>query len=97
MFDVPLEKQKVIMFIPYVNLFNLLIWINNCYYWSYSTKIALTGALYAFLHFLPVAITQYVCTVVLPDVAHITGYIVMYLAPLMMSFGLIRFQEKNCL
>ena len=94
MFEVSLEKQRIIMFIPYVNLFSLLIWLNNCYYWCYSVKTSLKGALYAFLHFLPVVTLQFIFIQLFPNLINIFGYLAMYLAPLAMSFGLIRFQEK---
>lgn len=97
MFEVTLEKQKIIMFLPFVNLFGLLIWVNNCFFRPHSAKTTFKGGLWAVGHFLPVITLQFVLERFFPELSSIFGYVSMYLAPLAMDLGLIRYQEKYIL
>ena len=97
MFDFNLEKQKFLMFIPVLNLLHPLFWMNNCYYFSYSEKTFWSGFLYGYLHCLPLSILQFLLSQFVPSIAEFTGYAFMYLSPLSLGYGLVRFQDKHFL
>lgn len=97
MFEVSVEKQKILMLVPVANILGLLVWVNNCCYYAHSLKTSLTGGLWAFIHFLPVAVLQFVLMQLCPDASSLWGLFAMYLGLLAMDLGLIRFQEKHLL
>ena len=97
MFDITLEMQRFLMFVPILNIIHPLVWINNCYYFSYSEKTFWSGLLYGYLHCLPFAILQFLLSQFVPGIADFTGYLIMYLSPLTFGYGLVRFQENHFL
>ena len=97
MTDVSIETQKIIMFIPFINICTPLLWLNNCYYWSYSTKTSLKGFFYSAVYAVAVILVMLALSWVFPSIFNVLSYLTMYLGPLAMGIGLVRFQEKNSL
>ena len=95
MTDVSVETQKIIMFIPIINICMPLLWLNNCYYWSYSTKITLKGFFYSALCAVAVILVMLALSWVFPSIFNVLSYLTMYLGPRAMGIGLVRFQDKN--
>lgn len=97
MTDVSVETQKIIMFIPIINICMPLLWLNNCYYWSYSTITGLKGAFYSALYAIVVILVLRALSWAFPSIFNLLQYLAMYLGPLAMGIGLVRFQDKNSL
>lgn len=95
MFEVSIEKQKIIMFIPFINICTPLLWLNNCHYWSYSNSTRIKGFFYSALYAVVVVLVTSALSQIFPSLSDILGYLTMYLGPLAMGIGLVRVQEKK--
>ena len=90
------KNTKKLMFIPLVNVFNILIWGNNCSTLPHNRIIFLKSLFILF----GIAILWGILGIILSSVFEsdiildIYGYIGMYLFPLSISFALIKYQKK---
>ena len=82
------------MWFPYFNIFNWFAYFYNSVRLGWSMGVTLKGFGSAVLHMLPVIVLQFFLLQFMPGITHITNWIIMYLIPLAMSFGLIRYQDR---
>ena len=91
------RTQFILMWIPFLNFFNLFIWLYNYSRNSYGIGIFVKSWGVMLLHTVPIAFVQILVSKIFrgyPLIVNIVGMIAMYIIPLMLSFGLIRFQKK---
>ncbi len=91
---ISLDTQKKLMFLPFINLFNLFIYLYNCTCVDIPIGKTLKGGFWALVSVLPIMTIQFVLYTYVPAVGNITGYMVMYFGPMLMSFVLIRYQDS---
>ena len=88
------ETQRKIMLIPLVNMANIFICLNNNIYMHANTKLVLKSLVYLFCYTLPVGFLWMLICSIVPAMADILYPLMMYVMPLCMSYGLIKYQEK---
>lgn len=91
---VSVETQKKIMYIPYVNILNLFIWLNNIRYMDVPYNGVPKTLLILFINSIPLVLIQSILVNTFPIVGNVLSYINVYLIPLLISRGLIRYQEQ---
>ena len=92
---ISVRTQIKLMFIPYANVLNFLIWYNNYWYLNLPMKMG-------FQSFLLVVASAFMIVIplwVFPDffAAHewLKNILMVYVLPLLMSANLIWYQKKN--
>jgi len=88
------ETQRKIMLIPLVNMANIFICLNNNIYMHANTKLVLKSLVYLFCYTLQVGFLWMLICSIVPTMADILYPLMMYVMPLCMSYGLIKYQEK---
>ena len=91
---IALAIQRVVMWIPYFNIFNWFAYFYNSVRLGWSMGVILKGFGIAAMYMLPVIVLQFLLLQFLPGITHVTDWIIMYLIPLAMSHGLIRCQDS---
>ena len=93
--QVSIKTQKTIMFIPIVNYFNLFVWLYNYSNMQKDNLVFLISLLVIFLHSIPLVIINIIlsrlCSGIIPIIYQ---YLMIYLIPMSISGGLIRYQNK---
>ena len=92
---VSIRTQKILMFIPYANIFNQFIWVYNCLVSEYPVHTGLKSLYIWLVYGLPIAIIHSVLDALFPEISHIATFLTMYLYGVLVSFGIIRFQQKQ--
>ena len=87
--------QTILMFIPYVNSLNFVIWFNNWWYLRLPLKMGLQSMLIVILSVLVVVVPTWILEYYLPELEATISAVCSYLLPFVMSLGLILFQKKN--
>lgn len=95
---ISLKTQRTIMFIPFINVFTLFVCIYNLHAVPIIRKNEWKVLAYLFGYNFPAAIgylvmyrlTEYI----MPTVAPLVYSLAIYIIPLIMSYSLIKFQEK---
>ena len=88
------KAQRKIMFIPIINIFNLFICLLNCCCKRIPMITFLKVYLSLFGYTLPPALVYGILLHIFPTFEQVLTPLAIYLIPLIMSFGLIKFQEK---
>lgn len=91
---ISIETQKKLMYIPVVNIINLWVLFINLMRAKVSDERVMKAVLYPFCHMVPV---WFVCTAlgrIVPGIGLLFGLCIVYLCPIAMSYGSIKFQEK---
>lgn len=92
--QIPLKTQRIIMFIPYLNILNLPFWLFN----SINLDLPYRGVPQTFFIMLkcglPLVLLQLLLYKIYAPAGNILGYINAYLAPLLIGHALIKLQEK---
>lgn len=89
-----IQLQKRLMFIPYVNIFNLFIWLYTCIQYFKVWEVLSKTAFILVSTFLPAFVFQFIVSDYFPLLANALSYIVAYVGPTVMSYRLILLQEK---
>lgn len=92
---ISVRTQTILMFVPYVNGLNFLIWLNNYWYLRLPLKMGVKSLLVVILSVLLVVVPTWILIVFLPIAEPITDAFYGYAIPFVMSLGLILFQKKN--
>lgn len=101
MHKVSLRVQKFISFIPCINILIFFIWMYN--YYSYyrigldftdSTTVMIKSIFIVFACSIPIMILTAVLTTMVPASVLLLAAIAVYVQPLIMSWALIKYQEK---
>jgi len=90
-----IKKQKLIMFIPFINLINVFFWVLNSYRSGFNIvkflKRSVLTMLVLVLILVPEIIIDTTCST--PLVLDITQHVTIYLQMFTFSFCAVRFQE----
>ena len=95
---ISLRTQKIIMFIPVINIFVLFIWLYNYSKFPSNSKIFIKSLLYVFAVFIPMGIIHSILFNILSEykiATTILNFIVIYYIPLAVGYVLIKYQEKT--
>ena len=91
---VPIKTQRIIMYIPYVNVLNIFFWLYN----SLNMNIPYRGVPQTLKVFMmssiPLVVLQTVLSNINGNLGIILGYLNGYLIPLFIGMGLIKYQER---
>lgn len=90
---ISIETQKKMMYIPYINILNMFIWLYNCISLKPPRNCVPKTLTILFVNSLPLLLLQIILSNIWPAVANILTYINAYLIPLLISRGLINYQE----
>ena len=88
------EMQRRIMFIPLVNLGNFFIAVLNCRKTSKPTAMGFKVGVRALCILFPITFFWGMLSVLLPQLEDVFSLCCIYTAPVCMSYGLIKLQEK---
>lgn len=90
-----IETQKKIMYIPIVNVGVLFLCLYNCLQRRITDKQTMKLFFYVLRYALPVGLLWMCLSKALPSLEWLFGLCTMYLTPLAMSYGLIKYQENE--
>ena len=91
---ISIETQKKLMYLPVVNILNFWVLFINLMRAKVSDGRVMKAVMYPFCHTVPI---WFVCTALsrmFPGIAFLFGLGIVYLCPIAMSYGSIKFQEK---
>ncbi len=95
--SISIKVQKILMFIPFINVFGLFIWLYNFISNSKKPTVFAKSLLIIFASTIPLVIIQIILTKLFSNSAvfvSVLGYIFTYLIPLSMDFFLIKYQRS---
>lgn len=93
---ISLKIQKVIMFIPYVNILNLFFWLYNSVFY-FKAKKTFARSLWILLSTLcPLMFFQLLVAEHFVSVGRIISYLNIYAIPLILSYRFIKYQIEMC-
>ena len=87
------QTQRKLLFIPFANVAILFIWLHNCKWNGNKLKNVFWGSLKAIASLLPFVVIQFLCAQYLSSLAVVSACLVIYFAPMLMGYVLIRQQE----
>ena len=90
-----IEAQKKIMYIPIVNVGVLYICMYNCLKRRLTDRQTMKIFPYLFGYAVPVGLFWMIMSKTIPSLEWLFGLCTMYLTPLAMSYGLIKYQENE--
>ena len=91
---VSIKMQRILMFIPYLNILNLFIWVYNCRCANISAAVFGRSLLLIFAHAFPFAALHILLANLFPELSGKFAFLFMYGMALSISYGLIKYQEK---
>lgn len=94
MYPISTKTQKKIAFIPLINISTLFFTLYNCICLRIPMKDWMKIYLFLLCSVVPSAVFWMVLAKMVPELSPICSILTMYITPLCMSFGLIRFQRK---
>ena len=91
---IPLKVQRIIMFIPYVNVLNLFIWLNNSRMLNAPRNGVPRMLRIMFSCAIPFSCIQVFTSLYFPEYSDWVSTACVYLLPLLIGRGLIKYQNQ---
>ena len=85
--------QRKLIFVPVLNIFVPFIWLHNCRLNYVRPRDLSIGTLCAFFSLLPFGLAQFICAKYWKDFAGVFTCFMIYFAPMLLGYVLIRHQE----
>lgn len=91
---VDIKIQKIIMYIPGINIFCLSIWFYNSFFFNKIKNTRIQSLIIVITSSVPLVILQMIVEFYLVDVGYYLGFLNSYLIPLLMGYRFVKLQEE---
>lgn len=91
---ISIKAQKIIMYIPGINIFCIVIWLYNSFFYDENQSTLKQSLLIIFTSAVPLAVLQTALGFYFPKIGEVLGVLNSYLIPLFIGYRLVKYQEK---